>query len=111
VYNLEGRAAIVVEAAHETRLYFIRYAAIIQVVLNGREMVPAAFVEAVEDGWSESMIGWSCGTLQSSTRNGFVSARRWQSLHIVAATSLRRSRKAATKTGRQSGQPTELIRS
>jgi hypothetical protein len=28
------------------------------------------------------MIGWSAGTLQSSTRSGLVTARRWQSAHI-----------------------------
>ena len=31
------------------------------------------------------MMGWSSGTLQSSTRRGLVSARRWQSPHMCAA--------------------------
>ena len=31
------------------------------------------------------MIGWSSGTLQSSTRSGLVTARRWQSTHIFGA--------------------------
>ena len=32
---------------------------------------------------SASMIGWSASTLQSSTRSGLVSARRWQSPHML----------------------------
>ena len=31
------------------------------------------------------MMGWSSGTLQSRTRRGLVSARRWQSMHILGA--------------------------
>ena len=33
------------------------------------------------------MYGWSSGTLQSSTRSGFVVARRWQSAHSLGAIS------------------------
>ena len=32
------------------------------------------------------MMGWSSGTLQSSTRSGLVTARRWQSPHMRGAT-------------------------
>ena len=39
---------------------------------------------------SFSMIGWSASTLQSSTRSGLVSARRWQSPHIVGGHGLQR---------------------
>ena len=33
---------------------------------------------------SLSMMGWSSGTLQSKTRSGLVTARRWQSAHILS---------------------------
>jgi hypothetical protein len=39
------------------------------------------------------MIGWSAGTLQSSTRSGLVTARRWQSTHICRATGTSAARK------------------
>jgi hypothetical protein len=54
-------------------------------------------------------MGWSAGTLQSSTRSGFVSARRWQSSHIVPLTSCSRSRSFAMNAGRHFGHPTELM--
>ena len=60
---------------------------------------------------SASMIGWSASTLQSSTRNGLVSARRWQSPHIWGALSFSSSRSFSTYCGRQFWSPTELISS
>ncbi len=57
---------------------------------------------------SASIVAWSCGTLQSRTRSGFVSARRWQSPHIDGATERSRSRSVSTYAGRQLRSPTEL---
>ena len=54
------------------------------------------------------MIGWSSGTLQSSTRSGLASARRWQSSHICAFTGSSASRSAATYRGRSVDEPTEF---
>src|SRR2546423_1459219 len=54
------------------------------------------------------MIGWSASTLQSSTRSGFVTARRWQSPQSCDATPASSSRSLATKAGRQFRSPTEF---
>ena len=50
---------------------------------------------------SASITGWSASTLQSSTRKGLVSARRWQSPHIWGALSSNSSRSFSTYCGRQ----------
>ena len=54
------------------------------------------------------MMGWSSGTLQSSTRSGFVVTRRWQSSHSFGATFSNASRSRAMYAGRQFESPTEL---
>ena len=54
------------------------------------------------------MMGWSASTLQSSTRRGFVSARRWQSAHIVDFTLSSARRSALMYSGRHFESPTEL---
>ena len=57
---------------------------------------------------SLSMVGWSAGTLQSKTRKGLLTARRWQSAHILATTGSSALRKASLKRARSLGQPTEF---
>ena len=56
-----------------------------------------------------AMMGWSAGTLQSSTRRGLVSARRRQSSHMVPATGSSAARRSALYRERSSADPTELI--
>ena len=57
------------------------------------------------------MMGWSCGTLQSKIRSGFVPARRWQSPHSLATSSPSALMSASPNAGRHAGQPTEFITS
>src|SRR5579875_342819 len=48
-----------------------------------------------------AMMGWSASTLQSSTRSGLVSMRRWQSAHIWDLTGSSSRRRSLMYSGRQ----------
>ena len=58
------------------------------------------------------MMGWSSGTLQSSTRSGLVSARRWQSPHkLLGHVSELFLEQAPRIAGGNCASPTELMQS
>src|SRR5258708_38133939 len=54
------------------------------------------------------MMGWSSGTLQSKTLRGLVTARRWQSEHILSTTGASDWRRASLNFARSAGLPTEF---
>ena len=88
VGELEGGAGVVVEAADQAVIAGIGNAGGVE---GGRTAAKwdfeASSSESAISGRA-SMMGWSAGTLQSSTRRGLVTARRWQSSHIWAATGI-----------------------
>ena len=80
-------AGVVIEAAHQARVLDVG---------NSKTAFRICFTsskwvrQSSSRNWlmvgRVSMMGWSSGTLQSKTRSGLVTARRWQSAHILPTT-------------------------
>jgi hypothetical protein len=60
------------------------------------EVVAALGAQVIRDPRQRVDDRWSWGTLQSSTRSGFVSVRRWQSPQSLSAAWRRAARSVST---------------
>ena len=105
--DLERRAGVVVEPAHQPVRHPVGHAVDAEVALYGVEVRPASLAQVVDRVRQGGRSCRSPGILQSKMRKGLVSARRWQSPHKVVTLKPRaaRARSARPAPGSWSTRP------